>query len=182
MPPLSGFISVISGIGGVEEEFVIDERLAGSAGIAGLQACMTAGSDGLGLDSSSAAEPHGHARLGNIGAFDGSAGLLVVDEVEEEVDVPAVTGITNGAAKAEPWIEGVVGEDVDADNDVDVASGKTTVMPLELLEDGTAPLMTNEGRGTSGGIPDPGVVTARPVVLFCGLSEATGGEVDSRGC
>lgn len=99
----------------MNEEFVVDERFPGSAGIAGLQASMVAASDPRWLDSSSAAEPDGHARLGNKELLDGFVGSLVssdellvdsvadllADNPEEEDDSPAEREMMNGAAKAD---------------------------------------------------------------------------------
>lgn len=156
---------------GVDDEFVAEERFPGSASILGLQACMIAVSDLGGLDPSSAGEPDGHARLGNKDVLDGFEGSLVssdelvVDSVadlladnrEEEFDSPAGGEMMNGAAKTEAWSEADADEDldevedreveVDEGKDIEVALGKAKV-PLELWEDGTAPVMFNEGLGT----------------------------------
>ncbi len=155
----------------MDDEFVVEERFRGSAGILGLQACMIAASDLGGLDSSSAGEPDGHARLGNKDVLDGFEGSLVssdelvvdfvadllADNREEEFDSPAEGKMMNGAAKTEAWSEADADEDVDEvedreaevdeGKDIDVALGKAKVR-LELSEDGTAPVMFNEGLGT----------------------------------
>lgn len=161
----------MSGMTGVDDEFVVEERFPGSAGMLGLQACTIAASDLGGLDSSSPGEPDGHARLGNKDVLDGFEGSLVssdelvVDSVadlladnrEEEFDSPDEGEMMNGAAKTETWSEADADEDVDEVEDreveidevedIDVASGRAK-LPLELSEDGTAPVMFNEGLGT----------------------------------